>query len=96
MAAVGESEEANRMEPERQSTRSWITDGIAIAAITALAYVVSFLYETGFCTIFNIPLSFISLSLTTIFVAAGTLFIVAAFIFGIANLLYMMGVFDFR
>jgi hypothetical protein len=82
------------MENEGQSAKSWITDGIMIAAITAFAYVLSFLYEAGFCTSFNIPLSFISLSLTTILTAAGGLFIVIIMLFGVIHILYMIGILD--
>jgi hypothetical protein len=83
------------MANEQQSVRSWITEGIMIAGITALAYLVSFLYEAGFCRAFNIPLEFISLSLRTILVAVGALFIIAISVFLVVNALLMIGVFDF-
>src|SRR5258705_13949565 len=50
------------MEAERQSVRSWITEGIILAGIPVIAYLWSLLYEMAYSNYFSIPWYFISLS----------------------------------
>src|SRR4030095_693122 len=42
--------------------KSWITDAIIIALVTAFAYLSALYYEIGFCDYFNIPHYLISLN----------------------------------
>jgi len=66
------------METQQVSVRSWISDGIMIAVMTATAYIWALAYEVGFCNYFYIPFSFISLNPITILAIAGGIIIVTA------------------
>lgn len=48
---------------------SLITDTLVIAALPALGYLISFCYEYGYCSYFNLPEAFISPSLATVLIA---------------------------
>jgi hypothetical protein len=61
------------METERQPVRSWITEGIFIALITASAYFWAFRYEVGWCEHFQMPFYLISLNMTSILAISGPL-----------------------
>jgi len=56
----------------------WVSQGIVVAAVPLIGYAMAFLYEVGFCGEFGIPLEFISVNLTTVFIAVGTLLLVVA------------------
>lgn len=58
---------------EDANERSLLTEGVIIAAASALVYMATFLYEYGFCSYFEIPANLIDPSLATILVAAGTI-----------------------
>lgn len=75
----------------RRTTSDWITDGIIVAASPVVAYLFTWVYEAGYCSIFGIPRSFISLSLTTVFVVAGGLLFVGAVLFCLSNLIVIVG-----
>jgi hypothetical protein len=64
------------METEQQSVRSWITDGIIIAGLTATAYLWTLFYEVGFCGYFSIPYYFISLSPVNVLIIGGRFLLV--------------------
>ncbi len=65
-----------RMNNEERIGR-WISDGLIVAVCSIVAYLITFVYEAGFLGVFKIPLGFITLNLTTVFiVASGLLFIV--------------------
>jgi hypothetical protein len=66
---------------EQQSARSWITDGIIIALIPAVAYFFTFANEAGFCAAFRIPLRFISLNTVSAFLASIPFLVAIASIF---------------
>lgn len=46
-------------------------DVIFLGAGPALGYALAFIHEIGYCDVFGIPHEFISLSLTSIFIALG-------------------------
>lgn len=58
----------------------WISQGIIVALSPVIGYGLAFLYELGFCLVFEIPREFITLNLTAVFIAAGSL-VVIIFIF---------------
>lgn len=65
--------------PERhdQATMpTWISAGLLVAAVPVAANLFAFIYEVGYCRVFGIPASFISLQPTTVFVVAGALVVV--------------------
>jgi len=68
----------------------WVSQGIVVAAVPLIGYAMAFLYEVGFCGEFGIPLEFISVNLTTVFIAVGTLLLVVAIIFYVISLLMMI------
>lgn len=56
---------ANLMEQTKQSVRSkpdWFFQGLVLAAIPAVAYMLAFSFELGYASYFHIPISLISLS----------------------------------
>jgi hypothetical protein len=53
-------------QPGRSSGRSWIAEGMIIAAITLIAYMMTVFYEAGFCSYFNIPFGYISINPTIV------------------------------
>jgi len=55
---------------------SSLVGGLFIASTPLLGYALAFAYEAGFCRTFNIPISYIELSLTRIFAVAGTLIVI--------------------
>lgn len=61
------------MEQEQNKNKSWITEGLLIASVPFLGYLISYLYEKGFCSVFDIPYQFISLNVNAIFFASGSL-----------------------
>jgi hypothetical protein len=69
------------METERRAVKSWITEGIAIAGITAIAYFWTLYYELGFSAYFSIPYEFISLSPAGVLVTAGRFLLIPIVIF---------------
>jgi hypothetical protein len=69
------------METERRAARSWITEGIAIAGITAIAYFWTLFYELGFSSYFSIPYEFISLSPAGVLVTAGRFLLIPIALF---------------
>lgn len=62
-----------------------------MATIPLAGYLVAFVYEAGFCTVFHIPLSFITLTPTIVFVAISALTLVLAPLFWLANIMCMIG-----
>jgi hypothetical protein len=70
--------------------RSWITEGIFIALITASAYFWALRYEEGWYQHFQIPLHLISLNLTNVLSVSGALnFVFANFIMPVLLLLWI-------
>ena len=68
----------------------WIWQGIIVAAIPVIGYGLAFLYEVGFCSAFKIPKEFITLNLTTVFVAAGSLLGVVFVLYWFAEFILML------
>ncbi len=65
--------------PERHDQAAmptWISAGLLVAAVPVVANLFAFIYEVGYCRVFGIPASFISLQPTTVFVVAGALVVV--------------------
>jgi hypothetical protein len=66
------------------------SEGLIVAAISAIAYLFAFAYEAGFAEVFNIPLSFITIRLTNVFVIAGSLSLVGQLVLNIGNLIFVV------
>jgi len=64
---------SNIAEERKKPRKQWLTEGLIITSIPILAYGLTFTFEAGFGGVFDIPLSFISLSLTTVFVVTAVL-----------------------
>lgn len=79
-------------EPQKLTAlKSLLTDGMAIAAATAFAYFSSFVYESGYCSHFAIPLSLINPNTATILLAVfaiGAIFISSANLLGLTTPLF--------
>jgi hypothetical protein len=55
---------------KRKTYKSWLTEGVILAAAPVFGYLLVFAYEAGFCSHFGIPLEFISLNTVTVIIAA--------------------------
>lgn len=55
------------------TTRNLLTEGILLAGVSAYVYLVTFVYEYGYCSYFLIPRSLIDPNLSTVLVAAATI-----------------------
>ncbi|HLQ64429.1 MAG TPA: hypothetical protein VK201_06950 [bacterium] len=69
------------MRPLPLRTRGWLTEGIVLAAIPVMAYVLAFGFEYGYYIAYRFPQELISVDLNRVFVAgviflAGVLFVV--------------------
>jgi hypothetical protein len=74
-------------EQEQEQPKEWASEAIILAASPVFAYLIAFLYEAGFALVFQIPLQFITLSLTTIFIVAGALLFLGLFLFWVGHLI---------
>lgn len=74
--------------------RGLLTDGVALACATAFVYFTTFVYESGYCAHFLIPLSLISPNTSTIMVAGaaiGLIFVSSANLLGFTTPLFRKG-----
>jgi hypothetical protein len=69
------------MEDEPQTTRSWLTEGVIIAGIPAIAYFWTLVYEANFCRYFSIPIDFISLSPTKVLTTTALYFLTGVLLY---------------
>ena len=62
-------------------SRSHLSDTIIVTFLTAFSYFVAFLYHLGYLSVFNVPIQFVTVTLTDIFIAVlavlGTFFSLA-------------------
>src|SRR5574337_1482954 len=85
MRQVGEAQQPRspvRMRALPLHKRGWLTEGIVLAAIPVMAYVLAFGFEYGYYIAYGFPQELISVDLNRVFVAgviflAGVLFVVA-------------------
>ncbi len=68
----------------------WIWEGLIITSVPIVAYLLTFAYEAGFASFFSIPLKFISVELTGVFVAGGGLLAVFVSLFFLMELMWML------
>lgn len=68
----GDATKANDLQrkAERDGRSSFLTEGLLLAALSATAYLVAFLYERGYCDHFGIPTLLIAPSTSNILAAA--------------------------
>lgn len=68
-------------------TKELLLSSTFVAAITALGYLITYLYEWAYAMRFNVPVALISPSLTTVFaVAVSLLVVIPVIIYGRSNL----------
>ena len=68
------------MKTQQPVGKSWITDALIIALVTAGAYLLALYYEIGFCDYFNIPHYFISLNPSLILEVSVPVFVLSLLI----------------
>lgn len=67
---------------EIKTTKStWLTEGLLIAAAPAAAYVLALNYISGYASYFQIPMEFLSLNVTTMFVVGGKILSLAFLVY---------------
>jgi len=71
---------------DQGSVPAWISAGLLIAAAPIVANLFAFVYEVGYCQVFGVPTSFISLSPTTVFAVAGGLVVVSSLVLWVAEM----------
>lgn len=80
--------EAN--EEKKQKRKLPLSEGLIIAASSVIAYLFAFIYEAGFAKIFDIPLHFVTLSLTNVFITGGSLLLISLTLFILADLIFVI------
>lgn len=70
------------------NTPSFFSEGLTIAAVSVFSYMLTFLYEYGYCGVMGIPVALISVDLTSAFVVVGLLFLLLSFVWIIAEWLH--------
>lgn len=78
------------MQSSSETKGFWIWQGIVVAASPVIGYGLAFLYELGFCGVFKIPTEFITLDLTSVFIAAGSLVGILWILYGIVDLFLIL------
>ena len=73
--------------PDPQLKRQkWISETLLLTALPVLGYLFAFVYEAGQANAFGIPLEFVSIGLSNVFIAAGALVLI------IPVILFLLGV----
>jgi hypothetical protein len=75
---------------ERQLTKPWFTEGIIIAAIPLVAYGLTFAYEYGYATFFDIPIEVINLTLTNVLMLCLIWLMIMVTVFQLSNIVYQI------
>lgn len=73
-----------------ESRKSIISEGVLVAASSVLAYLLTFVYERGFCAVFGIPSEFIAPTLTSIFLTACALIPALIVLYSLADFIYVI------
>lgn len=66
------------MRPLPRYKRGWLTEGVVLAAIPVMAYVLAFGFEYGYYIAYRFPQELISVDLNRVFVA-GVIFLAGVF-----------------
>jgi len=69
-----------------ESKNNWFSDTMAVAFLTAFSYFIAFLYHFAYLQIFRVPIQFISISLTDIFISVLVVLSMFGFFINIATL----------
>lgn len=77
---------------------SWLSEGLVaaasegfiVAAISVTAYLFAFIYQAGFARVFGIPLSFVTVGLTDVFIAGGSLLLAGLLVLTLGNLAFVI------
>lgn len=76
----------SQVKDKGKSANLLVQQGLVVAAVPLIGYAMAFVYEVGFCSEFRIPREFISINLTTVFIAVGALLGVIAAIYFLVNM----------
>ena len=66
----------------------YVSEGIVLAGIPLLSYLVTFAYQAGYANYFHIPIELISINITTILVSFSALLGSIFFVYAISNFLW--------
>jgi hypothetical protein len=55
----------NNEPTQSERKKTWLTEGILIASVPVVAYILMLSFVIGYCDFFSIPVSFVSLNLST-------------------------------
>jgi phage shock protein PspC (stress-responsive transcriptional regulator) len=69
--------------------KSWLSEGLLLASLSALSYAATFAYEAGYAEHFGIPYKLISISLTTTIIAAASILAAIIPVYLISNFIWM-------
>ena len=79
---VGSKPDDKKQEDKSRFRIAWLSEGLLIAVLPVSAYLLTFTFESAYCSYFSIPLELISLSMTTILNAClSTAVLVVTFFF---------------
>lgn len=84
------SKDSKEAKPVSGPRNILISEGLLIAASPVIAYAGAFAYKAGFCRAFRIPVSLITVDLTTVLIAFGGVVAVGLVLFMLADLAVMM------
>ncbi len=59
------------MTDEKQSSKTWLSEGILVAAVPFFGYVLGFVFEAGYGSYYDIPARIIELDFITVVIATG-------------------------
>ena len=72
------------------ASKYWVTRGLVIIALPTFLYVLAFVYEVGFARVFRIPVKFITVGVTDVFVVGGILCAVLLALFWLVEPFFLL------
>lgn len=85
------NEVKNGDQEQRKLSSIWWQSILAISPLAAaLGYIMAYLYEVGYCSVFGIPLEFISLDTTHILIAVSKVFLSTLILFWFCYMAFML------
>ena len=70
--------------------KSWVTEGLVIASIPIVAYILTYQFEVGFTSVFKIPREFIKFDLTNILIVTIVLFTTILLVLPYFNFIFVI------
>lgn len=75
---------------DKQSSSSWITEGLILASVPVFAYLLAFIYEAGSASFYRIPSDFVSPSRTTVLVSFTGILVLIIALLAMVNSTYRL------